>query len=319
MNTKKLFLTLVVLASSFLLNSRVCTFENMIGECEEKAGITRDMLYFINHVKKEEQSKKSQEDSLEEEYQGVRNTFLRKLLLHGTPGNGKSLQAQEISKESGSPIHVFLKENIDQPTPEQNLHKIRKHIENATEEAKSGIVPIVLFEELHKMPTYVVSFLRQMSNDEDYRDSVQFIFTTNKLNKLDDMFVEEFEGNTAGYYDPDEAKRMMLLGMLLGRNSILPLPKQLEYMTDKTDGCNVAVLVGVAKRLKEKHDAGKEVFSEENIDAVIKKEKENEGIDDDKKSRWETTFRNKVVNGKVSWNNPIQIDENWIVRIVPQK
>ncbi|OGB97351.1 hypothetical protein A3F06_04080 [candidate division TM6 bacterium RIFCSPHIGHO2_12_FULL_36_22] len=319
MNTKKVILTLAILCSTYLLDAKVCTFKNMIGECPEKAGITRDMLYCINNMKKQEHDEQNKEDLLEEDDQEIKGTFLRKLLLHGTPGNGKTLQAFEIARESGSPVYVFLKKNIDQPTPEQNLHKIRQHIEEATRETKPGIVPILLFEELDKMPTYVISFLRQMSNDEYYRERAQFIFTTNKFKKLNDTFVEEFEGNTAEFYNPDEARRMMFLGMFLGRNSIHPLPKQLESMVDKTEGCNVRVLLAVAKQLKAKHDAGEIACSDENIDAVIKKEKENEGIEEDKKNWWEHKIKEKGIDGKVSWNNPIQIDENWIVRIVPQR
>ncbi|MBT4855590.1 AAA family ATPase [bacterium] len=321
MNANSLFALLIIL-SGFVKIDASCSFERMVGECPERMCAMRDALLKNNQAWEKKRSSVYQEsDEQKEEVE----EDLSPVGLWGTTGNGKTLQIFEAARESGSEVFVFTSKNLDEPTAEQNINKMRAHIQGAIEETQDGPIPIVLFEELHKMPPYVFKFFEEVLDDEygELRGKVQLAFTTNKADKLEAEFSERLEDDKGEYYNPLIDKRTGLIRTFYsqGRLDIHELSEdQVAFISGRTEGFDIRALKVLVRSVMHELGVNPAEYTYEDLGRVIEaRRKKLSTEEEDKKKWWEGKLSpGGEVQGRVTRNNMFHFDSAWNIWVNDQ-
>ncbi|OGB97657.1 hypothetical protein A3F06_03960 [candidate division TM6 bacterium RIFCSPHIGHO2_12_FULL_36_22] len=290
-----------------------CTFKEMFYKSPEQAGRVRDMLYYANCKKKTSQS--DEQGDQKEEDQDLEFT---PLLLRGAPGNGKTLQVFQIAKESHAPIAVLMGGNVQEPTEEQDINKMRDHVEEALDTAGYK-VPLVVIEEVERLPAHALLFLQKILKSGEYKHDVQFACTTNAYDKLGEEFIRCFKNNVADFYNPTEDARREYIHQFFARKMIQLSHEQVEYITQRTNGFDIRSLEEIPLNLYTAHGTNAQKYTRSMLNEAINKQKDKLNKNKNTQKWWDSKlFTDTSVTGKVRRYNPIKIDENFFVSIVPQ-
>lgn len=240
---KKLPLILALIATStFPLNE--CRFETLKGKQPTQSCTMRDSFYKTIMAQRREKETDSP----------LSTTMpLNRLLAEGDTGNGKSETFNGIIAYAQVKSFVILGSELNEAYAKDNVERLREKVKEADRYARiHGEMVGLRIEDLHEAPSEAEGFLKEILDDPHYSSTINFLCSTNEIDKMSPELISRFGPRVIRLYNPDAQAREEIISELneayrIGLNS-----DQRAYLVKQTEKCPRRIIKYIFESLK--HD-----------------------------------------------------------------
>jgi len=240
---KTILLTLMVGGFISSLYSRTEEVKGLAGMLGEHPELAQRLIYKINRCKQAKQENSIQDENRYCDFDPV--------LLEGSKGNGKSMLRDAIAHDTGSVPHVLLAVQMT----EGGIDALNDQLAFVAQcaEADDGVA-LFVFEEVEEFTHGQQSLIKEVLDDKEYKDKIQFILTSNRVEGVRDDVINRCGGSIHSMYNPEKNERRAYLEGFGEKHGVSYHKAQLDVMRYEIGQCNIRNLENLVKVLAEKHE-----------------------------------------------------------------